>query len=158
QLLDAEVGSVGLAERRRWLEWTVASYAQLAALHQPPYGDRAVVLKRSGEVVGLCGLVPLLGPFGDAGGRYVPEVGLYWAVAVAHRRQGFATEAGSALVAFAFDALKLERLIATTTFDNLASIGVMRNLGMHIERNPGPEPPWLQVFGILAAARPPLRP
>jgi hypothetical protein len=28
-------------------------------------------------------------------------------------------------------------------------MGVMRKLGMHLERNPYPEPPWLQVVGVI---------
>jgi len=54
-----------------------------------------------------------------------------------------------AVVDYAFDRLRLKRIIATTAYDNLASIGVMRKLGMRIERNPLPEPRWLQVVGVL---------
>jgi hypothetical protein len=43
----------------------------------------------------------------------------------------------------------LKRVIATTMYDNAASMGVMRKLGIHIERNPYPDPPWLQVVGVL---------
>ena len=39
--------------------------------------------------------------------------------------------------------------IAAATYDNAASMGVMRKLGMRIEKNPLSEPPWLQVVGIL---------
>ena len=28
----------------------------------------------------------------------------------------------------------------------------MRKLGMRLERNPSPEPPWLQVVGVLENA------
>jgi hypothetical protein len=28
-------------------------------------------------------------------------------------------------------------------------MGVMRKLGMRIERNPFPDPPWLQVVGFI---------
>jgi hypothetical protein len=28
-------------------------------------------------------------------------------------------------------------------------MGVMRKLGMHLARNPYPEPSWLQVVGVL---------
>ena len=51
RLLDVDAGSVSpvqpasLREREAWLRWTVLNYTQLAALYQPPYGDRAVVLK-----------------------------------------------------------------------------------------------------------------
>jgi hypothetical protein len=54
-----------------------------------------------------------------------------------------------ALVDHAFEHLRLERLVATTTYVNAASIAVMRKLGMRIERNPYPSPPWLQVVGVL---------
>ncbi len=36
-----------------------------------------------------------------------------------------------------------------TRHDNAASIGVMRKLGMRVERNVLPDPPWLQVVGII---------
>lgn len=53
------------------------------------------------------------------------------------------------MVRFAFDVLHLGRLVAMTTYDNPASIGVMRRLGMRIEANPYPHPTWFQVVGIL---------
>src|SRR5258708_35688611 len=34
-----------LDQRKEWLRWTVMNDLQRARLHQPPYGDRAVVLK-----------------------------------------------------------------------------------------------------------------
>ena len=47
--------------------------------------------------------------------------------------------------------LRLKRVVAMTTYDNRASIGVMEKLGMRIERNPFPDPEWAQVTGILEA-------
>ena len=82
-------------------------------------------------------------------GRYSPEFGLFYAVSLAQRRRGFAVEAAQALIDYAFQQLHIRRVIATTDDDNAGSIGVMRRLGMHIERNPFNEPPWLQVVGIL---------
>jgi len=142
--------------RRRWLEWTVASYTQLAELKQPPYGDRAVVLRKADTLIGLCGLVPCLGPYapllGDSESkRAAPEVGLYWAISAEHRRRGYATEAGRALLDYAFDTLRLRRVIATTTYDNTASMGVMRKLGMQLHSNPRSEPEWLQIVGVIDA-------
>ena len=143
--------------RGRWLEWTQLGYEQLAELHQPPYGERAIELRASGEVIGLVGLVPSLGPFGllpswpERGGLYRPEVGLYWIVAPEQRGDGVASEAAAALIAHAFAELRLARVVATTEHENTASIGVMRRLGMRIERNPEPEPEWLQTVGVLEA-------
>ena len=123
-----------------------------------PYGDRAIAGREDERLIGACGYVPLLDRYGQIpalrGGSARPgatsaEVGLYWALAPAARGRGYATEAGRALVEFAFAELGLGRIVATTGYDNVASIGVMRRLGMRIERNPLPEPPWLQVVGVL---------
>jgi RimJ/RimL family protein N-acetyltransferase len=51
------------AERARWLNWTVLDYEQRRLAHQPPYGDYAIVLKRTNQLVGLVGLVPSMMPF-----------------------------------------------------------------------------------------------
>src|SRR5215472_10575163 len=68
----------------------------LAELRQPPYGDRALVLKETGRLIGSVGFVPCLAPFGQLpffGGmkdaKCSPEVGLFYAIAREQRRQGF---------------------------------------------------------------------
>ena len=107
-----------LAERAQWLQWAMLNYAQLAKLHQPPYGDRAVVLKPTRELVGSCGFVPCLNAFEQlpgfsAGGtpagpgRYSTEFGLFYAISPAHRRRGYASEAAQVLVDYAFQHLHL---------------------------------------------------
>ncbi|MET0389419.1 MAG: GNAT family N-acetyltransferase [Polyangiales bacterium] len=150
---------LNLEKRRAWVEWSTRNYEQLAALDQPPYGDRAVSLK-SGPLVGLVGLVPLLAPFdqlpsrgGAAQSRFTPEVGLFWAVSPQHQRQGYASEAALALVQYAFRELKLARIVAGTDHDNHASIAVMKKLHMRIEQNPHNTPPWFQTVGVLDAAQ-----
>ncbi len=162
QLLDHEAWQTGatLDQRREWLEWTIRNYAALAQLVQPPYGDRAVVLRESGLLVGAVGLVPALGPFarlsafgGDGSAHhYRPEFGLFWATRRAHQRQGYAVEAARALIAFVFETLHAGQVVATTDYANAASQAVMRKLGMRIEHNPQPEPAWFQVVGVLKNA------
>ncbi len=157
---DAQSGwAMTRAEHQRWLEWTTLSYGELARLHQPPYGDRAMVLRDTKRLVGVCGFVPCLNAFGQLASfsrgearntLNSAEFGLYWAVAPAQQRRGYATEAGRALIDHAFGRLKLDRIVATTTHTNVASIGVMQKLGMQIDRNPSPDPPWLQVVGVLS--------
>ncbi len=139
-----------------WLEWTVAGYHQLEQLHQPPYGERAIALRATAEMVGLVGVVPSMGPFRQLPGfaqptagaaRFHPEVGLFWAISPGHRGNGYATEAAAAVIGFGFSEMNLARIVATTTRDNPASIAVMRKLGMTVAENPLPEPEWFQVVG-----------
>jgi len=127
-------------------------------MFQPPYGDRAIVLKRTNDVIGAVGLVPCFDAFeqipglsrGEPPSAYrVAEIGLFWAIDPDQQRQGYATEAAQALIDFAFQQLRVKRIIATTEHNNAASIGVMRKLGMTIAQNPLPDPAWLQVVGIL---------
>ena len=164
QLLDVDLadvstgteGVISREQRRAWIAWSALNHEQLAYLRQPPYGDRAVTLRATGELVGAAGLVPSLAPFdqlpslgvGTPTGLFTAEVGLYWAIAPQHQRQGYATEVAHALIDFALRELRLKRIIAMTTYDNAASMAVMRKAGMHLERNPQSEPFWLQVVGI----------
>lgn len=154
-LNEAFQTQVTLDERREWLHWSILNEAQLAALLQPPYGDRAIVLKSSGELVGSVGFVPLLAPFGQlpgftgASGSYSTEFGMFWAVDPQRQRRGYAAEAARVMVAYAFEQLHIARILAMTSYENLASQGVMRRLGMRLLRNPYPEPEWMQVIGVL---------
>ncbi len=168
QLLDVDLaeadmgneGALSRERRRQWLEWSVLNYEALASLYQPPYGDRAIISRQTGGLIGSCGYAPAMGPFdqlpsfgtGDEGTipkLHTPEFGLYWAISPGSQRQGYAAEAGRLLIDYAFTVLSLKRVVATTSHDNVASIGVMRTIGMRIDRNPYPEPPWFQVVGIL---------
>ncbi len=150
--------AVTLDHREDWLRWTVMNDVQLERLHQPPYGDRAVVLKASNQLICSVGLVPAIipaaqlpyfNPTPTPNALHRPEVGLYYGFDPAYHRQGYGTEAVQGLVDFAFTQLRAERVIATTDYDNVGSQAVMRRLGMTIQRNPFPDPFWCQIVGIL---------
>ena len=148
--------ATALAERREWLQWQTLNHVQLAKLSQPPYGDRAIVLKESGALIGSIGVVPCLDVyeqlpvFGDLrDAKATNEMGLFWAIDPAYQGKGYASEAARILIQHLFTAHNLKRIIATTEYDNVASQGVMQKVGMLLERNPLPEPPWLQVVGVL---------
>ena len=133
----------------------------LAELGQPPYGDRAVVLRATGELIGAAGLVPAFGPFDQL--RPVDEQPPRSRPAAFHRPAGRALLSpasrppGSWLrhrgrsrarrVRLRTDGL--ERIVATTERDNLASQAVMRHLGMRLHENALDEPEWFQLVGIL---------
>jgi ribosomal-protein-alanine N-acetyltransferase len=157
RLLDEAFGvsAYGSADEKRVIfEHQVAADAGLALLHQPPYGDRAIVLRETGQVVGSVGFAPCLMPFGllpsfQGTDRFTSEIGLFWALFPKQQGRGYATEAAAAMISYAFDELRLRRIVATTEHDNARSINVMRRLGMRLERNPRGEPHWFQTVGIL---------
>ena len=76
---------------------------------------------KAGDMIGFCGLKHLdeLGEV-DVGYRFLPE----------HWGKGYATEAGRASIAFGFETLRLERIIALVLPENLGSIRVIEKLGM----------------------------
>ena len=99
------------------------------SVYLPPIPNRmglwATALKPSGRYIGYCGVYP---HFSDAG--VIPGEGtLAFYLARAHWRQGLATDAGTAFVAFAFAELHLTRLVATVQVGNDASARILQKLG-----------------------------
>lgn len=88
------------------------------------FGDWAIVRRDDGLILGESGLtrLPEFGAI-EIGYMLAPQV---WG-------QGYATEAATAVMQYAFSHLKLDRLIATTRPDNERSIHVLEKLGMHKE-------------------------
>ena len=60
----------------------------------------------------------------------VRRIELRWAIREQHRGHGYATEIGSAGLAFAFDKLEVEEVVAFTEVHNRASRAEMARLGM----------------------------
>ena len=87
------------------------------------FGLCAAILKSTGEMIGRCGLEPVERSNilqGDLAWMFKPD---YWG-------QGLATEFGRAMIAYGFAHLPVQRIFATADHANLASIQVMKNLGM----------------------------
>ena len=146
---DAPASSI-----ERWLRWTIDSYHELSKLGQPPYADYAIELVADGQFIGSAGIVPTVVPWGALKGKtgdrlLSPEIGLFWGILPAYRLQGYATEAGRALLAFLFNQLQLRQVVATTERDNIASQRTMCKLGMTILSNPLEQPAWRQVVGLI---------
>jgi [ribosomal protein S5]-alanine N-acetyltransferase len=85
------------------------------------FGPLAVVERASGRLVGEAGLQVL-----DGG----PEVELTYTLARAAWGRGYATEAARAALAWGFDGLRLQRIVAVAYPRNLASLNVIAKLGM----------------------------
>lgn len=157
KFIDSKEQDSSIAQRKQWLEWTIQGYKQNRLQLNPPYGDHAIVLKDSLQLIGACGFVPMLAPLGlvpyyryIAGAsdteRNYPEVGIFFAVSSHYQCRGFAHEAASALIKYGFDTLKLQRIVGITHKYNNPSMAVIKRLGMRIETLPDHK--WMQVVGF----------
>ena len=92
-----------------------------AAYEKNGFGPFAVELKTGGRVIGIVSLLDRDElDHVDIGFAFLPDS---W-------RQGFATEATSAVMDFAFQDLGLEKIIAITQPDNIASIKTLDKMGL----------------------------
>ncbi|HVP00697.1 MAG TPA: GNAT family N-acetyltransferase [Bryobacteraceae bacterium] len=78
----------------------------------------------SGQLIGFCGP----GIWRD---RLEPEIG--WWLARSHWGKGLATEAARAALRDAFERVQLPRLISVAMPENLASIAIMKKLGLTLD-------------------------
>lgn len=85
-----------------------------------------IVLKRTGEIVGWCGIGPL--DFDES------ETEIFFIVSRDRWGQGFATEAARALLDYAFERLGIRRIVAVVDPANRGSVRVIEKLGMAFER------------------------
>lgn len=90
-------------------------------------GLLAVERLADGRFLGMCGLHRLRDRPGDV------EVG--WRLAYQHWGHGYATEAATAWLDYAFDTLGLDRVISVTDRPNVRSLAVMRRLGLTFLEN-----------------------
>jgi RimJ/RimL family protein N-acetyltransferase len=112
-----------------------------AACLREPAHDGAPV----GTPIGICGLV-------KREGLSDPDVGFaflsrFWS-------KGYAVESAAAVIAHARTVLKLARIVAITSLDNVQSVAVLEKIGFKFERTIRlvDHSPVLKLFGLAAAA------
>ncbi len=86
----------------------------------------AVERKEDGAVLGFCGLKRA----DDAGTKFLGEMEIGWRLREEAWGQGYAKEAASASLDFAFDRAGAGRVVALTVDGNTPSWGLMERLGM----------------------------
>jgi len=104
--------------RRYIMQGPIASYLKHG------FGLYLVFLKETGDPIGICGLL-------KRDSLEDPDVG--FAFLPAHWRQGYALESASAVLKYGRESLGLRRMVAITSPDNAASIGVLEKLGLKFE-------------------------
>lgn len=110
-LLDADVG---------------AYVARIVAKEERDgFGVWPVMEKATRELVGACGLSRIDG---------LGEVEIEWVLKPEVRGRGYAQEAACAVMAFAFDHLRLPRICAVIDAENAGSIAIANRLGMRYNR------------------------
>lgn len=90
------------------------------------WGFWAVELKHNQQFIGFTGLHDQPTQF-----SFSPCVEIGWRLDQAYWGQGYAPEAAQAALAFAFEQLKLDKVVAFTTLDNAKSQRVMHKLNMN---------------------------
>ena len=83
-----------------------------------------IVVKNTGEFAGFCGLQPIA----ETG---EPEIG--WWLLPEHWKKGIATEAGQAALDWGFRVSHMPIVVAVANPANVASLAVMRRLGMQAD-------------------------
>jgi ribosomal-protein-alanine N-acetyltransferase len=136
-------GTLSLEETRDEVAWVIdVYYARFG------FGLWATVLRDTGELIGRCGLLPWTAVPEPGGGLRIQhvaehppepegsrlEVELAYLLARPHWGRGLATEAANAIVAYAFERLRLKRLICLFDPENAASRRVAEKAGMTFER------------------------
>ena len=89
------------------------------------YGLYVVKLKKTGKPIGMCGLVNRLGLNNtDIGFAYLKK----------YQRKGFAFESSTAILDYAKNILNLNRVVAITNPNNIASGKLLEKLGLTFDK------------------------
>jgi RimJ/RimL family protein N-acetyltransferase len=127
------------------------------------YGFRAITLKSTQQLIGLCGFHPdlwspqwkaifwpaLLGDGASLCDQASVALGVGYALAHVARGQGYATEAVTTLLDHAFRTLQIDRVFSVTDHGNADSVKVMQRVGMRTVQNPDPQTAFPGVVGLI---------
>jgi RimJ/RimL family protein N-acetyltransferase len=114
------VGSTGQARTREQTGRNLTQF--IADRKKHGYGLWATDLRESGEMIGMCGLLPVEGKGPDVEVVYMLEQPAWG--------KGYATEMARACLEAGFDSFGLERIIALAYPENVPSVRVMQKAGM----------------------------
>lgn len=113
----------------------------IASYEKHGFGLNLVFLNESGEPIGICGLLKR---------DTLPDVDVGFAFLPAYWRKGYAAESAAAILIHGRRAFGLKRIVAITSPDNVASIGVLEKIGLKFEAvtHLGDDPREVKLFGV----------
>lgn len=115
-------GVLSYEDTKEELEWFLNGHPQ-----HPDLGLWATIHKESGKFIGRCGLLPW-----EIDSKL--EIEIAYLLAKNFWHQGLATEAANGIKSYAFEQLRLTRLICLMDPKNFASQKVAERIGMKLER------------------------
>lgn len=89
------------------------------------FGLYLTQLKETGTPIGICGLIKR---------ETLEDVDIGFAFLPNFRNKGYAFESAAAVLTYGKDVMRLERIVAITDPDNLASVNLLQRLGLRFER------------------------
>lgn len=98
----------------------------IAAREKNGFGSCAVVYRKTGRIIGWCGLQPYDNP---------EEIEIGYAIEKEFWGQGIVSEAAEATLRYGFETLCLDRIVAVAIPENRGSSRVMEKIGMTYEKN-----------------------
>ena len=89
------------------------------------FGFGIVILKETGALIGMCGLVKR---------NFLEDIDIGFAFFPQYTGQGYAFEAADAMMKYAHGPLSINRIAAITTQDNESSIRLLKKLGFQVNK------------------------
>ncbi|GMN05103.1 GNAT family N-acetyltransferase [Croceitalea sp. MTPC5] len=129
---DRDINSV--ADAKGYLKSSIIAHYETHG-----FGLYKIVLVHSGEPIGICGFLKR---------EYLNHMDLGFAILPEFERKGYVKEASEILLSYAHTTLKVKTIMAITTVQNFASIGLLLKLGFkkHRRVRPNLEKEPLLVF------------
>ena len=109
-------------------------------------GLLAVARREDDAFLGMCGL--------HHQRAYPDDLEIAWRLAHEHWGAGYATEAATAWLDYAFDTLRLPRVISITDRPNVRSLAVMQRLGMTLDHEASVEDDGVMFEAVIYATTP----
>lgn len=123
----------------------IAAWAQQCFASEQ-VGLLAVARREDDAFLGMCGL--------HHQRAYPDDLEIAWRLAHEHWGAGYATEAATAWMDYAFDTLYLPRVISITDRPNVRSLAVMRRLGMTFDHEAAVEDDGVMFQAVIYSTTP----